>query len=71
MDDHDWRSHDHSRRLHDPSHPMYVNSVYDDLPKHANFEPAQPAGPFARVLLFGFVAVIIAYFGLVLILGSH
>ena len=62
-----------SRRLYDPSHPLYVSSAAEDglarLTK--NRDDMTELGPWGTRILYAGLAVVAAYFGLILIFGTH
>ncbi|KAE8237452.1 hypothetical protein A4X03_0g9114 [Tilletia caries] len=72
----DWPMNDDdnfSRRLYDPSHPLYVSSAAEDglarLTK--NRDDMTELGPWGVRLLYAGLAVVAAYFGLILVFGTH
>lgn len=70
MEEYDWSHHDRSRRLHDPSHPSYVRTAYDDV-SSANRDTMAELGPWGTRLLYAGLTLVAAYFGLILVFGTH
>ncbi|ODT93700.1 MAG: hypothetical protein ABS86_00800 [Sphingobium sp. SCN 64-10] len=62
-----------SRRLYDPSHPLYVSSAAEDglarLTKGR--DEMTELGPWGTRLLYAGLTVVVAYFGLILVFGTH
>src|SRR3546814_2006128 len=62
-----------ARRLYDPSHPLYVSSAAEDglarLTK--NRGDMKELGPWGARLLYAGLAVVAAYFGFILVFGTH
>ena len=62
-----------ARRLYDPSHPLYVSSAAEDglarLTKNRDDMPE--LGPWGARLLYAGLAVVAAYFGFILVFGTH
>lgn len=62
-----------SRRHYDPSHPLYVSSAAEDglarLTK--NRHEMTELGPWGTRLLYAGLALVAAYFGLILVFGTH
>ena len=62
-----------SRRYYDPSHPLYVSSAAEDglarltQDRHEMTE----LGPWSTRLLYAGLAVVAAYFGFILVFGTH
>jgi hypothetical protein len=72
----DWPMNDDdnfARRLYDPSHPLYVSSAAEDglarLTK--NRGDMKELGPWGARLLYAGLAVVAAYFGFILVFGTH
>lgn len=72
MEDYDWSHHDRSRRLHDPSHPLYVRTAYDDVSElTVDRDAMTELGPWGTRLLYGGLTLVASYFALIFVFGTH
>lgn len=71
MTDHSFDE-DMSRRLYDPSHPLYSHRGHRSPPgsQPGHGEAAEPS-PWVRRLVYSIFGVAAAYFVVILIFGTH
>ena len=71
MNDHSFHD-DLSRRLYDPSHPLYGRKAFSDVSGvSVDREEMTELGPWGTRLLYAGLALVAAYFGLILVFGTH
>lgn len=72
MEEYDWSSSDRSRRLHDPSHALYVRNVCDDMSTRTiDRDEMAELGPWGTRILYTGLTLVVGYFALIFVFGTH
>lgn len=71
MTDHSFDD-DMSRRLYDPSHPLYVPTAAENGPVRLSRDGSAPdLGPLGRLAVYAGFAIVVSYFALILLVGAN